>query len=105
MDATNRSTTNPVSPAQGLVNIVWPYLGGKRGLIVLAIVAAAAGLALNWSWLVTIGAAPLLLAILPCAAMCGLGLCMNKAGGKSCSTGKKNSGEGTDIKAGPDREA
>ncbi len=104
MGTTNTSTT-PVSPTQRLVNIVWPYLGGKRGLVVLAIGVAAAGLALNWSWLVAIGIAPFLLVILPCAAMCGLGLCMNKAGGKSCSTGKKNSGEGTDIKGGPDREA
>ncbi len=105
METANTSSSTPVSLIQGLVNIVWPYLNGKRGLVVLAIGVAVAGLALNWSWLVAVGAAPLLLSVLPCVAMCGLGLCMHKAGGKSCSTGKKNSGEGTDIKGGPDLEA
>jgi hypothetical protein len=45
----------------------------------------AAGLALNWSWLVAVGIAPILIAVLPCLAMCALGLCMSRAGGKSCS--------------------
>src|SRR3546814_3036862 len=38
--------------------------------------------------LVAVGVAPLLLSVLPCAAMCALGLCMNRMAGKSCSTGK-----------------
>jgi hypothetical protein len=37
-----------------------------------------AGIAFNWSWLVAAGIAPILLAVLPCAVMCGLGLCMNR---------------------------
>lgn len=49
---------------------------GTRGLLVIGGAVIAAGLALNWSWLVAIGAAPLLLMALPCAAMCALGLCM-----------------------------
>jgi hypothetical protein len=49
---------------------------GTRGLIILAAAMVAAGLALNWSWVVAIGLAPILLAALPCAAMCALGLCM-----------------------------
>jgi len=61
------------------------YLTGRRGLIVLAIVALAGGLALNWSWLVAAGIAPLLLTALPCVAMCALGLCMNRKGGRSRS--------------------
>jgi hypothetical protein len=44
------------------------------------------GAALNWSWLVAVGIAPLLLTVLPCAAMCALGLCMNRMAGGSCST-------------------
>ncbi len=59
--------------------------GGRRGLIVLTVAVIGAGLALNWSWLVAVGVAPVLLAFAPCAAMCALGLCMNKMGGKSCS--------------------
>lgn len=105
MKTPGTSTTVPVSLVQGLVNAAWPYVGGQRGLIVLAIGVVVGGLALNWSWLVAAGVAPILLAVLPCAAMCGLGLRMNKAGGKSCSTGNKNPGEETDIKGSTDREA
>ena len=49
---------------------------GKRGLIIVGMAVIAGGLALNWSWLVAIGLAPLLLTVLPCAAMCALGVCM-----------------------------
>lgn len=52
------------------------YLGGRRGLIILSLIALAAAAYFNWGWLVAIGAAPLLLALAPCAAMCALGLCM-----------------------------
>lgn len=73
------------------------YLGGRRGLLILAAVAVIAGLALNWSWLVAAGIAPILLGVLPCLAMCALGLCMHRAGGKSCSTrsGTSEDAEGT----------
>jgi hypothetical protein len=59
------------------------YLSGTRGLILLAVIVIGAGMAFNWGWLVAIGVAPVILALAPCAA---LGLCMNKMGGKSCST-------------------
>jgi len=49
---------------------------GMRGLVILGAAVIAVGLALNWSWLVAIGVAPLLLTVLPCIAMCALGLCM-----------------------------
>lgn len=54
------------------------HLGGRRAWIAWAIVVAAAGLALNWRWLVTAGLAPLLMVLLPCAAMCALSLRMNR---------------------------
>lgn len=63
-------------------------LGGRRGLLVLAAVALVGGLAFNWNWLVAVGVAPLLMAVLPCVAMCGLGLCMNRMTGRTCSSGK-----------------
>jgi len=44
---------------------------------------AVAGLAFNWSWLVAAGIAPVLLSLLPCVAMCALGLCMNRMMGGS----------------------
>ena len=99
---TSQSKSTSVSLAQGMVNAAWPYIGGKRGLVVLVIGIAIAGAALNWSWLVAVGIAPILLAALPCAAMCALGLCMNKAGGKSCSSGTEDPGDKLDIKGGPE---
>ena len=57
------------------------YLGGSRALIVLAAVLIVGGIALNWGWLVAAGLAPILIAVLPCAVMCALGLCMHKMAG------------------------
>lgn len=62
------------------------YLGNRRVLLIVGGVVLVAGLAFNWSWLAAIGVAPLLLSVLPCVAMCALGLCMNKMPGRSCST-------------------
>jgi hypothetical protein len=62
------------------------WLRGPKGIAVLVVSALVVGAALNWSWLVAAGIAPLLLTVLPCAVMCGLGLCMNKMSGSSCST-------------------
>jgi hypothetical protein len=59
------------------------YLGGRRGLIILSAGALVIGLALNWGWLVAAGIAPLLLGVLPCAAMCALGLCASRMIGRS----------------------
>lgn len=56
---------------------------GRRTWLVLALALLVGGAALNWSWLVAAGIAPLLLAFAPCAAMCALGLCM-KPGAESC---------------------
>lgn len=64
------------------------YLGDRRGLIAAGAVIAIAGLAFNWTWLVAVGVAPLLLSVLPCVAMCALGLCMNRMTGRACSTEK-----------------
>ncbi len=76
-----RST--PASSMPGLIAGARRYLG-RRGGLALAGVGVVLGLALNWSWLVAAGVAPVLLGLLPCAAMCGLGLCMKKSG--SCTT-------------------
>src|SRR6266852_5055342 len=58
------------------------YLGGWRGVLILTAIALAAGLALNWNRLVAAGIAPVILTFLPCAVMCGAGLCMNKLLGR-----------------------
>ena len=46
------------------------------GVLVLGAGVLFAGIALNWSWLVAAGIAPILLSTLPCLVMCGLGVCM-----------------------------
>ncbi|MDQ2805289.1 MAG: hypothetical protein M3Y41_22395 [Pseudomonadota bacterium] len=61
-------------------------LGRSRlvlGSAALGVIAAAA--VWQWSWLVAIGVAPLLLSVAPCAAMCGLGLCMHHMGSRACT--------------------
>lgn len=52
------------------------YLSGRRGLLVLGGIAVTLGLGLNWSWLAAAGITPILVGLLPCAAMCALGLCL-----------------------------
>ena len=52
------------------------YLGSRTALLAFAIVALAGGLAFNWTWLVAIGVAPILLSTLPCLVMCAFGVCM-----------------------------
>jgi hypothetical protein len=61
-----------------LFDSAWPYLVGRGGMLVLGIVAMLVAIAFSWSWLTAVRIAPILLATLPCLAMCGLGLCMNR---------------------------
>jgi len=86
MSASGQSGIEETSLARDLLVAARYYLGGRRGLLMLAAVGLAGGLAFNWSWLVAAGIAPLILAALPCVAMCALGLCMNKIAGRSCPT-------------------
>lgn len=87
MTTYTRSAEVPPSLGRDLLGLARCYLSGRRGLLILAGLALAAGLTLNWGWLTAAGVAPILVSLLPCAAMCALGLCMNRAGGKACSTG------------------
>ena len=90
MATTRRSQSEDGSLGRDLLYALRYYLGSRRGLLVLAGLAITAGLALNWSWLAAAGIAPILISVLPCLAMCALGLCMNRSGGKSCSTAARN---------------
>src|SRR3546814_8284419 len=67
------------------------YLGGRRGLILLAVAVLGAGTVLNWGWLVAIGVAPILLALAPCAVMCAVSVCAMKGGGKERKSTRLNS--------------
>lgn len=83
--------------AQTVLRFARHYLGGRRGIIALALAAAAVALYLGWGWLAAIGIAPLLVALAPCAAMCALGLCMKKGGGKASAAGS-TAADGKDAK-------
>lgn len=85
----------PPSLVKDLLGLARYYLGGRRAILVLASLAVVAGMALNWGWLTAIGVAPVLVGLLPCAAMCALGLCMNRAGDQTCSTGKSSRDDAT----------
>lgn len=87
--ATESKSAGRLSLVQTTRALLLHYLGNRKVLAVLAVAVIGAGLALNWGWLVAAGIAPILLALAPCAAMCALGLCMSKMGGKSCD---KNAG-------------
>ena len=69
-----------------------PWLTQRRILMFAGIATVAVGLFLNWNWLTAIGAAPLLLSLAPCLAMCALGLCMRGGANASCSTTTKGDG-------------
>ncbi|CAN7418428.1 hypothetical protein [Mesorhizobium sp. LjRoot246] len=86
MSNTESSPTSQASPGRDILHAVRYHLSGPRGLVIAGAVVIVAGLAFNWSWLVAVGVAPLLLSVLPCVAMCALGLCMNRMTGRSCST-------------------
>jgi hypothetical protein len=71
------------------------------GAVALGVIAAAA--VWRWSWLVAIGVAPLLLSVAPCAAMCGLGLCMQRMGGATTSQTPAMQADPGRIENSPDR--
>ena len=57
---------------------------GRTGIILGLAVIGGGALAFGggWGWLVAIGIAPIILSILPCVVMCGLGFCMMGMGKK-----------------------
>lgn len=53
------------------------FLTGRIAIVGGLAVIAGGGLAVGgWGWLVAAGLAPIILSLLPCLVMCGLGLCM-----------------------------
>jgi hypothetical protein len=70
--------TSPTSPSlrAGLVGRLGTYWGSRSGLLVLGGIALTLGVGLNWAWLAAAGITPILIGLLPCAAMCALGLCL-----------------------------
>ena len=98
-DTLNRSLTRDILDAARY------YLGGRRTLFVLAVALILGGVALNWGWLVAAGLAPILIAVLPCAVMCTLGLCMHKmAGGDKSDRRSAQAIDGQEDSSGKPKE-
>lgn len=86
---TGSAALSRAGPAQTLPHLVRRRLGGRRGLMIGGAAIIAAGLASGWSWVTAIGAAPILISLAPCLAMCALGLCMPRMmRSNSCATGR-----------------
>lgn len=101
MTTTELTRGGQASPARYIRSV---RFGGRRGLIAAGAAIAVAGLAFNWSWLVAAGIAPVLLSVLPCVAMCALGLCMNRMTGRSCQAGDDSAKEAADNTKAPSAE-
>ncbi len=82
------ASTSETTLGQDALALTRHWLRGRRGWVVLGFAVAGGGLWFGWPSLVAAGLAPLLLAVLPCAVMCALGLCMMKGGGQSCDSSK-----------------
>lgn len=78
-------SATPAAPrGRDPLNAAQYYLGNRWALFPLGGLAIGIGMYLGgWGWLVTVGAAPIILSTLPCLVMCGLGTCM------MCRSGKK----------------
>lgn len=73
------SVSDPTGPAPpsfagDVLHMVRYYLPGRVGVAAIAAAALGLGAYYNWSWLVAAGLAPILVMMLPCAAMCAIGL-------------------------------
>lgn len=86
MSLSESTKAKDTSLTRDVLSVARYYLGNRRALLVLAIVASIAGLALNWNWLVAIGLVPILLSALPCLVMCAFGVCMMCGSAKEQST-------------------
>jgi len=88
---TNATTINPsgIAPVSS-ASRAWQILTlgdrlGRRTAVVVWLAAAIGlGLFLGWNWVVAAGVSSIVLGLLPCAAMCALGLCGGSRG-KKCS--------------------
>ncbi|XNO42103.1 hypothetical protein ACL2DZ_08440 (plasmid) [Sinorhizobium meliloti] len=81
MSIPNSAEAHPRAPSQPLTDTLPRWLRGRRGLALLVALVLGLGAAFNWNWLVAAGVAPLLLSVIPCLAMCALGLCMGRMTG------------------------
>jgi hypothetical protein len=67
---------SPAARGHRALGVARSIILSRPGLIVIGLAAIGLGLTSSWGWLSAIGAAPIILAVLPCAAMCAVGACM-----------------------------
>jgi hypothetical protein len=97
VEMTNTAARPGAGPAQAIPRFIRHWLTGRRGLIIGGIAVVGVGLAFGWSWLTAIGAAPIILALAPCAAMCALGTCaMMKANSAGAAPGSPDQAKPND---------
>jgi hypothetical protein len=106
MEIIPMTTSEPIKAVNALpgdfTNTIRRHLGNRRLLLATTIVALVAGAALNWGWLVALGIAPVLLSLLPCLVMCGLGVgCMKMM----ARPGEKQPGQSGDAAESVDSSA
>lgn len=102
MTTSEKTTAPDTLVARNLASATRYYLGNRWTLLLMTIVIVVGGLALNWSWLVAAGMAPLLLTMLPCLVMCGFGLCAHKTGSRSGASQPSQSAAGAPSCCGAD---
>jgi len=72
------------------LNLARCYLGNRWVFLALGAFVLLAGIGLNWGWLVAAGIAPILISVLPCLVMCGLGACMMCRSGATQTTSPRD---------------
>ena len=92
-----RDTSTPFASRVWQILTLGERLGRRAAVVVWLAAAIASGLFLGWGWLVAAGLSSIVLGLLPCAAMCALGLCAGSSG-KNCS-------DQTAAKAPPDAQS
>jgi hypothetical protein len=90
--ATSTAAATPLAPRVWRMLTFGDRLGRRAAVVAWLAVAVGLGLFFGWSVVVAAGLSTLVLSILPCAAMCALGLCAGSSG-KRCSADKHQSTE------------
>ena len=76
-------TRNAAAPACCAAESKSGWASRRNLFIGLALAGGAGAMFFGWDWLVAAGLAGIILGVLPCLAMCALGLCANRLmGGK-----------------------
>lgn len=102
MTVPQSTTTTEPSLGRDVLNAARYYLGNRWVLLALGSVAVIAGLSFGgWGWLVAAGLAPVILSMLPCLVMCGLGVCMMRRSGKTQSAASLDAADSATSSSAP----